>query len=640
LISLRRTGLKSLALLEEFLKALLDALDVNDRDLRAKAASLVSDNSDGLLIIVDIVKSVGNPEHNPALRNLRFDRHIVPFMRLLVHQAFADLSLEGNFRYIIKTFYGDGERAASFFEGAIQKLLLERINLPSTPPDAIHETNIYLLCRLLNSVVRHTSEAMADERLISLYTRLYSDSIEPKIIADEQLSVVEKLIKKSLEDTAAYLLPLSTRMAKVKTSDSSEKLTSEASNVYCVHLERIMDKPGELSGSGRRHDNDSHEIDHISILPTKDELHCSRPPYLPINDAVAPHFLEGPARLFDIHFRLLREDMLGPLQTAVSFVLAKIKPGEPLSKVLAELGRPQRGMTSIRLFHRVSVVSASFQRFKGLVFRFRFQQPPKFRSLQRKDRCEKWETSRSLENGSLLCLVSNIPEVECFLTVIDKSKDDLGKDAEWAFINLVVAELKEEAHRCLLNLLSATKLGQDSLTLIEFPGILLSAYNSILENLQIRWKHPVLPFSELLSHDNTSTKSSGHPSGQSVANIVSVDPPFYATRHARFLYDLAPLKPHPSPSEIQLSPRASPQNDTLLRKLEQETTLDRGQCKGLIAALTQELALIQGFNSSSSRPQTDFKGPPGTGKTYLGVELVKVLLHNKRRLELGPIICV
>jgi len=640
MICLRRTGFKSVALLEEFLRALLYALDVDDRNLRAKAADLVSDARDGLPIIVDIVKSVGNPEHNPALRNLRFDRHVVPFMRFLVHQAFADLSLEGTFRHIIKTFYGDGERAARFFEGAIQKLLVEHIDLPSITPDAIHETNLYLLCRVLNSMVRHTSEAMAYERLISFHKRLYSISIEPKVIAAEQLSVVEKLIKKSLEDTAAYLLPLSTRMAKAKTSDSSEKPTSSASNAHYAHLERIMDKPGELSGSGRRHDNDSHELDRISILPTKDELQSSRVPYLPVNDTVAPHFLEGPARLFDIHFRLLREDMLGPLRAAVLFILAKVKPGEPLSKVLAEPGRPQSGMSSIRLFHRVSVVSASFQRFKGLVFRFRFQQPPKFRALRRKERCDQWETSRSLETGSLLCLLSNIPNVECFLTVIDKHKDDLGKDADWAFINLVAAESKEEAHCCLLNLLSSRELGQDSLTLIEFPGILLSAYKLILENLQIRWKHPVLPFSELLSHDDTSTKSPGHSTNQSEADIVSVDPPFYATRNPGFLYDLAPLKPRLSPSEIQLSPRASQQNDTLLRTLEQETTLDRGQCKGLIAALTQELALIQGFHSFSRRHETDFKGPPGTGKTYLGVELVKVLLHNKRRLELGPIVCV
>lgn len=36
----------------------------------------------------------------------------------------------------------------------------------------------------------------------------------------------------------------------------------------------------------------------------------------------------------------------------------------------------------------------------------------------------------------------------------------------------------------------------------------------------------------------------------------------------------------------------------------------------------------------------DKLGPPGTGKTYLGVQLVKALLHNKHALDLEPIICV
>jgi AAA domain len=34
------------------------------------------------------------------------------------------------------------------------------------------------------------------------------------------------------------------------------------------------------------------------------------------------------------------------------------------------------------------------------------------------------------------------------------------------------------------------------------------------------------------------------------------------------------------------------------------------------------------------------QGPPGTGKTYVGVEIVKALLHNKAALDLKPIICV
>src|SRR5271170_7198497 len=74
-------------------------------------------------------------------------------------------------------------------------------------------------------------------------------------------------------------------------------------------LTQTIDLPGQLSKSGARHDNDSHLIANIQILPTKDELLCKRVSYIPFNNPAAPHFLEGPARLCDIHFRLLREDL-------------------------------------------------------------------------------------------------------------------------------------------------------------------------------------------------------------------------------------------------------------------------------------------------------------------------------------------
>ena len=43
--------------------------------------------------------------------------------------------------------------------------------------------------------------------------------------------------------------------------------------------------------------------------------------------------------------------------------------------------------------------------------------------------------------------------------------------------------------------------------------------------------------------------------------------------------------------------------------------LDPSQTEALYAALTREMVVIQ--------------GPPGTGKTFLGLKIVRVLLHNK-----------
>jgi hypothetical protein len=61
-------------------------------------------------------------------------------------------------------------------------------------------------------------------------------------------------------------------------------------------------------------------------------------------------------------------------------------------------------------------------------------------------------------------------------------------------------------------------------------------------------------------------------------------------------------------------------------ELEARTSLDRGQCLALMAALTREFAFIQ--------------GPPGTGKSYLGVQLMSVLLACKEKADLGPVVVV
>lgn len=48
-------------------------------------------------------------------------------------------------------------------------------------------------------------------------------------------------------------------------------------------------------------------------------------PYLPTNKPSAPHHLpsEGISRLLDTHFRLLRNDLMGPLFDSIHRMLAK-----------------------------------------------------------------------------------------------------------------------------------------------------------------------------------------------------------------------------------------------------------------------------------------------------------------------------
>lgn len=375
---------------------------------------------------------------------------------------------------------------------------------------------------------------------------------------------------------------------------SSLASSSQSVNFTTPELSsRLMDGPGDLSPSGPRHDNDFMRIDQIRILPTKAELRSAQLPYLPVNDGLALHFLEGADRLFDTHFRLLREDMLGQLRNPLSAILSKLKPSTPISTSLStEHVQRDPMMSSIRLYYDVTIEPMKFDKFQGIEFRLRFRQPPRFQSLSTPHRIRQWTEMRSLETSALICLVSNSPEIECFLTVAEKDERDLGKDKNWSWVNVTLADTNELARESLRHLLENVikKRSRDSMALVEFTGVLLPAYQSILETLQTRSTHPCLPFSNMLcsTFNQLQPNRIRHPS-------VIIAPPVYARSRRFDHYDLAPLKRDlNSSTPLHLSPRTSPNDRDYLRKLEKNTTLDSGQCKGLVAALTQELSLIQG----------------------------------------------
>ena len=70
--------------------------------------------------------------------------------------------------------------------------------------------------------------------------------------------------------------------------------------------------PGNERPEGPRHDNDHVDINEINIPPTHGELTTVEPPYLPYNVPGAPHSYPSNSmqRLLDIHFRLLREELM------------------------------------------------------------------------------------------------------------------------------------------------------------------------------------------------------------------------------------------------------------------------------------------------------------------------------------------
>ena len=558
----------------EFVSSALLSLDVQDRNRQSEAAEILSGgNSTGREVIRYITESIGGhvPRNHP-LANLNFNAHVGPFIKIIVHDVFTQTCIENNLIYLIKVTYGpDGERATKFLSRVIS--MLEKDIEVTDNSTLVHEGCV-LVAKLFLYIVRFNADAIAQTGFASLHARLHA-------LAEKNSSFQSTRVKKILSQIVPHIF-----QQQVATHSNAGSIPTIRSGDRYASIARLIDLPGTLSISGPRHDNDSHVISAIRILPTKGEFLSTRKNYLPFNDPEAPHHLQGAQRLFDIHFRLFREDMVGPLLESVSV--------SSNSSTVSQ--RHSQG--TARCYMNVTVESIRFDKFRGPVVRLRFQQPQKWQSLKPKDRSKCWEATHSLERDSLLCLITN-SALECFLTVVEKDVKLLAKDNNFCFIDVSAPE----GHEQTLSLFLTER--KDPLTLVEFPGVLLVAYKTVLENLQERSRSPYLPFGNLLC-PTIDEQLPYDPKN----NTIVVPPPLYSLSTG-FRWDLSVLRRNSNRRPLFLSPHPSQNEDMITTTLETETTLDEGQCSGLVAGLTQELALIQGWtvfreaNGRSARYRKD-----------------------------------
>ncbi|KAH0600273.1 hypothetical protein MHUMG1_01269 [Metarhizium humberi] len=380
------------------------------------------------------------------------------------------------------------------------------------------------------------------------------------------------------------------------------------------------DLPGTLSAEGPRHDNDFADMSKISILPTCEEIMSPRAEYLPTSDS-SQWRIGGIRGRLDREFRLLREDTVGQLRDTVR-------------DVLEHLRRPQESQTAVKnnlrtyTYENRVPMKVDFRRNGGLELQVRCSQLMAVAKLAKKQREEWWQRSRRLQAGALVCVISASGLVQFFVVSqstlrsqseprFQRPKDKmastdggdqqqvytLSDDPEHLFVTLQLVEDKVEDVKELLQWYGVSDQHRHRY-LVEFPGVLLDSFRHTLAALQQMYKHQDIPFSQILA-----------PASDAGAEVV-VDPPGYA-REPGFSFDLSCLQ-----HGLLVSPRNLPDSSELAAG----STLDATQSAALLNTLSREISLIQ--------------GPPGTGKSYTGEKIIQVLLGNKKRAKLGPILCV
>jgi hypothetical protein len=245
----------------EFLSSALLALSTQNGNLQSEGAEILSGgDSTGLKVVRYITETIGgNIQQDHPLASLNFKAHVGPFIKIILHKVFTQTCIENNLVYLIKAMYGpDGERATKFLSRAISMLEDDVAVLDNCAQ--LHEGCV-LVAKLFLYIVRFNADAIAQNEFTRLHAKL--DALTEKDSSPQATGV-----KKILSQIAPHIF-------QHPTAAHSTPPAVRSANPY-ASVEPLIDLPGSLSSSGSRHDNDSHIISEIQILPTRGEFLSTR----------------------------------------------------------------------------------------------------------------------------------------------------------------------------------------------------------------------------------------------------------------------------------------------------------------------------------------------------------------------------
>ncbi|RUP50778.1 P-loop containing nucleoside triphosphate hydrolase protein [Jimgerdemannia flammicorona] len=453
---------------------------------------------------------------------------------------------------------------------------------------------------------------------------------EPKIMGNKSKSKAQ-----NATDTSKQ------KKKTVKSSSSGKKPSHNQNSIQepneltdrhftlAERMQRIKEYPPDDSQDGPRHDNDERKISNIKIIPTPSEITSSRPPFLPSDASnAASHFLpKGWKRQLDIQFRLSREDMLSDLRDGLNnFIRALDKPPPKDQASLTPLGKRMTDKELATVCQNVNVYeSVGFNGLKqvphrGIGAEMSFRQPGMRTENTYANRREFWMNSKKrLMEQQLVCflwrageeekepdiIISQTPFNIVFGVITHRDLQKLSAHSNLAYLTIQFRPFD------YIKILEGAPKGNSSENfMIESPSAYFEAFKPILEALK-QSPPSTMPFGLHLAQENIVGAS---------ANGGVVRPPSYATN---FQFDLSVVC---RGNSLQLDVRDADSRTNAINGLRKFSDLDDSQAKAVVETLSREVALIQ--------------GPPGTGKTKIGIDLVRILLHNHEKGRLGPILCI
>ncbi|KAM8945862.1 LOW QUALITY PROTEIN: NFX1-type zinc finger-containing protein 1 [Pelodytes ibericus] len=381
------------------------------------------------------------------------------------------------------------------------------------------------------------------------------------------LQIVQELINifpaSTVQETSVVTLLAASIIALRRSGvDTGEQIEQNLERVQ-IMINHLQDRrrEGTLVDTHISLDPDAPAEDYktISVYPKYEEIHGDEKPFLRPN--MLNNKYDSTNLYLDTHFRLLREDFVRPLRDGIQEILYYNE--DPSFQ--------KKQFDDIRIYFDTRIL-APLCTSSGIVYKVQFDTAPL--------KMVRWQNSKRLLYGSLVCMSKDNFESFLFATVANREVDHLKQGK----VQLLFCDQSREE-------LSKT-CPMDSFLMVETTAY-FEAYRHVLEGLQEMTDQDV-PFQKYI-----------------VECQNDLGPPRYL--NMGIPYDLTCLKADKKRivSSLKENVNILEPNDWPIKE---DLGFDESQMEAMQMALTKELAIIQ--------------GPPGTGKTYVGLKIAQALLTN------------
>ncbi|KAJ9315563.1 hypothetical protein DTO271D3_4136 [Paecilomyces variotii] len=410
----------------------------------------------------------------PSRKEEVFKTQILPFFEIVSHpNVLSSLIIEQSLGTIYNFLYGnEGTRASTLFKyvGDV---------LANATVDEDYVARFEVSVHVFSLIVDLNSTALIHENLKTQATRF----------EEILLSLNQSTRSLNLHYATVYLKRLldrfgiGTRLPSALAADEGNKNQRQKGNKKVPSFILQREPPGG------RHDNDHMDICDIRILPSYQEISSTRQEYLPITDPSQWH-VDGVDGLLDRNFRLLREDTVGQLRDAIHQEIHR-----PLHTTKIQRKTQQRTY----VYHDARINQFSWDQISGLRFQVVFPQPVNVRNLPQRELEAWWKMSKRLQYGALVCLMLK-DQFIVFCTVTEsrgsaphngtqktQTQEQTVSTILWNNVPMasVMLELVDKRANIFQAILDQYTSTAPPFALVEFPGVLLPAFEPTLRALQI-----------------------------------------------------------------------------------------------------------------------------------------------------------